>query len=122
MVCRVLTQHGCTIAPSTFYGAFRRAPSARAPRDEQLKAVTIPFHVENYGVYGRGRSGCSSAVRARRWSGGAADARAEPGRCTRRGTRVRTTVPNPAASVGSRPGAATVQPGHARTGSGWRRQ
>jgi putative transposase len=51
-ICRVLTQHGCTIAPSTSYDAARRAPSARAARDEQLKAEIRRVHDGNYGVYG----------------------------------------------------------------------
>jgi hypothetical protein len=28
-ICRVLTEHGCPIAPSTYYDAVRRGPSAR---------------------------------------------------------------------------------------------
>jgi len=51
-ICRVLTQHGCQIAPSTYYDAVRRGPSARAARDEQLKAEISRVHKENYGVYG----------------------------------------------------------------------
>jgi hypothetical protein len=31
-ICRVLTQHGCPIAPSTHYDAASRPPSARARR------------------------------------------------------------------------------------------
>jgi transposase InsO family protein len=51
-ICRLLTQQGCQIAPSTYYDAARRAPSARAVRDEQLKAVISRVHRDNYGVYG----------------------------------------------------------------------
>jgi putative transposase len=51
-ICRVLTQHGCPIAPSTYYDATRRAPSARAVRDEELKAAVSRVHAANYGVYG----------------------------------------------------------------------
>jgi putative transposase len=51
-ICRVLTEHGVPIAPSTYYDAVRRGPSARAIRDEQLKAAIIRVHAENYGVYG----------------------------------------------------------------------
>ena len=51
-ICRVLTQHGCTIASSTFYDAARRAPSARAARDERLKAAISRVHDGNFGVYG----------------------------------------------------------------------
>ena len=36
-ICRVLTEHGTPIAPSTFYDAHNR-PSSRAGRDEQLRA------------------------------------------------------------------------------------
>jgi putative transposase len=51
-ICRVLTEHGCAIAPSTYYDAVGRGPSARAVRDEQLKAAITRVHAENYGVYG----------------------------------------------------------------------
>lgn len=98
-ICRVLSQHGCAIAPSTYYDAARRAPSARAVRDERLKAEVARVHAANYGVYGArkvwlqlNREGIPVA------------------RCTverlmqelnlagaRRGKRVRTTVPGAAA-------------------------
>jgi len=35
-MCRVLTEHGVRIAPSTYYAALTRAPSARAVRDAEL--------------------------------------------------------------------------------------
>ena len=35
-ICRVLNGHGCQIAPSTYYAAKKRAPSARAVRDAGL--------------------------------------------------------------------------------------
>ena len=35
-ICRVLTEHGCKIAPSTFYAALCRAPSRRALSDAAL--------------------------------------------------------------------------------------
>ena len=99
-ICRVLTQHGCQIAPSTYYDAVRRAPSARARRDELLKAAISRVHRDNYGVYGArkvwlelNREGTPAA------------------RCTverlmrelglhgaRRSRKVRTTVPDPAAA------------------------
>ena len=40
------------IAPSTFYAARTRPPSARAVRDEELKPVIARVHKENYSVYG----------------------------------------------------------------------
>ena len=99
-ICRVLTEHGCPIAPSSYYDAVRRGPSARAVRDEQLKAAIARVHAENYGVYGArkvwlalNREGTAVA------------------RCTverlmrelglhgaRRGKRVRTTWPDAAAA------------------------
>ena len=51
-ICRVLSQHGWLIAPSTYYDAARRQPSARARRDEQLKEQITRVHQGNYGVYG----------------------------------------------------------------------
>ena len=50
-ICRVLTEHGTPIAPSTFYDA-RGRPSSRAVRDEQLKVEIARVHEANYGVYG----------------------------------------------------------------------
>jgi putative transposase len=46
-ICRTLQ-----IAPSTYYGAKRRPPSARALGDEQLKAAIGRVHRDNFGVYG----------------------------------------------------------------------
>jgi putative transposase len=99
-ICRVLTQHGCQIAPSTYYDAARRAPSARAVRDERLKAAISRIHKDNYGVYGArkvwlqlNREGMPVArctvERLMRELGLAG---------ARRGKRVRTTVPGEAAA------------------------
>jgi putative transposase len=46
-ICQLLP-----IAPSTYYHAKRRAPSARAVRDAQLKAEISRVHAEHFGVYG----------------------------------------------------------------------
>lgn len=51
-ICTTLTSADVPIAPSTFYAARARPPSARAARDEELKAVIARVHQENYGVYG----------------------------------------------------------------------
>jgi putative transposase len=40
------------IAPSTYYDARRRPPSARALRDAKLKPEILRVHAENFGVYG----------------------------------------------------------------------
>ena len=98
-ICRVLTEHGVPIAPSTYYDAAGRGPSARAVRDEQLKAHIARVHGENYGVYGArkvwlalNREGVAVArctvERLMRELGLAG---------ARRGKRVRTTRPDAAA-------------------------
>jgi putative transposase len=46
-ICRVLP-----IAPSTYYDATRRPASARALRDQELKAEIGRVHAEHFGVYG----------------------------------------------------------------------
>ncbi|WP_258557983.1 IS3 family transposase [Rhodococcus sp. AG1013] len=53
-ICRVLTAHGCKIAPSTYYDfcARRRLPCRRQIRDEELKVEIARVHRENYSVYG----------------------------------------------------------------------
>jgi putative transposase len=40
------------VAPSTYYGAKRRLPSARALRDEELKREIARVHEESSGLYG----------------------------------------------------------------------
>jgi putative transposase len=52
-VCRVLSKHGCKIAPNTYRVAKKRPASARALRDEQLKPQIARVHKESLdGVYG----------------------------------------------------------------------
>jgi putative transposase len=46
-ICQLLP-----IAPSTDHAAKRRLPSARALRDEELKAEITRVHAEHFGVYG----------------------------------------------------------------------
>ena len=46
-ICRVLQ-----FAPSTYWSAKRRPPSARSIRDEALKTEITRVHGENFGVYG----------------------------------------------------------------------
>jgi putative transposase len=66
-ICAVLTEHGCPIAPSTYYDAASRLPSQRAQRDEDLKVEIARVHAANYSVYGHGRCGSRSTGRASRW-------------------------------------------------------
>ena len=51
-ICRVLTEHGCKIAPNTYWVARRRPPSARARRDTELVAEIRRVYAENLFVYG----------------------------------------------------------------------
>lgn len=51
-MCRVLSQHGVRIAPSTYYAARHRGPSVTAVRDAELTERIQVLHAENYGVYG----------------------------------------------------------------------
>ena len=99
-VCRVLAEHGWQIAPSTYYDAASRTPSARAQRDEQLQEQIVRVHHENYGVYGARKVWLQLNREG-----------TEVARCTvarlmrdlglrgaRRGKKVRTTVADPAAA------------------------
>jgi putative transposase len=51
-ICEVLTEAGTKIAPSSYYAAKTRAPSARTLSDAATTAVIARVHAQNYGVYG----------------------------------------------------------------------
>jgi transposase InsO family protein len=51
-ICEVLTGSGVRIAPSTYYAARNRQPSARAVRDAELLEDIKTAHKANLGVYG----------------------------------------------------------------------
>jgi putative transposase len=51
-ICRVLTEHGCKIAPSTYYAAKGRPASPRAERHAMLMPILLSLWVVNYRVYG----------------------------------------------------------------------
>ncbi|MGW7201678.1 IS3 family transposase [Streptomyces chryseus] len=51
-ICDVLAETDAPIAPSTYYAAAGRPPSARSLRDEELNREIRHIHLENYGVYG----------------------------------------------------------------------
>lgn len=99
-ICRVLCEHGCTIAPSTYYAAKGRRPSVRAQRHATLLPMLMTLWVANYRVYGA-RKLWKAALRAGHAVGRDQVARlmAEQGiRGVRRGRRVFTTRPDPAAA------------------------
>ncbi|WP_329453276.1 IS3 family transposase (plasmid) [Streptomyces sp. NBC_01724] len=53
-ICRVLTEHSCKIAPSTYYAHRKRqaTPAARTVRDAELKTLIKEAYDANYRVYG----------------------------------------------------------------------
>jgi len=51
-ICRVLREHGWWIAPSGYWAAKARPPSARVVRDGALTAEIVRIHADNYSVYG----------------------------------------------------------------------
>jgi len=51
-ICEVLESAGTKIAPSTYYAAKNRPPSARAIRDAELVPEIRKVHKDNIGVYG----------------------------------------------------------------------
>ena len=51
-ICQVLREAGLQIAPSTYYAAKARPPSARAVRDAELIVDIRTAHKANLGVYG----------------------------------------------------------------------
>jgi putative transposase len=99
-ICRVLTEHGAKIAPSTYYAARCRRPCPRAVRDAELLARIREVHEANYGVYG------ARKVWRQLLRDGVPVARCTVERLMRqaglagvvRGTRKRTTCPDPSAA------------------------
>jgi len=51
-ICDALDGTDAEIAPSTYYAARDREPSARTRRDEELTEEIHRIHKDNYGVYG----------------------------------------------------------------------
>ncbi|MCD1144992.1 IS3 family transposase [Kocuria sp. LUK] len=51
-ICRGLQDAGVQIAPSTYYAAKTRPPSARSISDATTTEVIQKVHADNYGVYG----------------------------------------------------------------------
>ncbi len=105
-ICRVLTEHGCQVAPRTFYAWVSRAPSKRALSDLALTGVLAGFYEPD--EHGKRRPEClygSLKMWAHRHRQGIQVARCtverlmringwEGVRCT---AKVRTTVADPTA-------------------------
>jgi putative transposase len=99
-ICSTLNTAGCSIAPSTYYAARSRPVSVRRQRDQRLMPILLALWVANYRVYGA-RKLWLAARRAGHEIGRDQVARLmrELGiRGARRGRRVWTTKPDPAAA------------------------
>ena len=105
-ICAVLSEHGVKIAPSTYYSAKTRAPSARAVRDTGLgEEIWRVFHDRDLG---RGLAGARKAWHLLKRDASVAERFGPVARCTverlmrdmglqgmrRGGRKVRTTVPD----------------------------
>ena len=99
-ICTVLSEHGCPIAPSTYYEVKKRQPSKRELRDEELKPLITKTFTDNFSVYGPRKIWLALNRQG-----------IEVARCTverlmaelgmqgaRRGKRYRTTIADPAAA------------------------
>jgi putative transposase len=51
-ICSVLSKAGLQVAPSTYYAAKSRVPSARAERDAVMTPIVVRLWEDNYRVYG----------------------------------------------------------------------
>jgi putative transposase len=100
-ICRVLSEHGCTIAPRTYYAHRSRAASARTVRDASLLVQIRRVHqASRGGLYG------ARKVHAQLRREGIVVARCTVERLmrtaglqgVRRGKTVRTTIPDELAS------------------------
>ena len=64
----MLSEHGCPIAPNTYYTHKKRPPSARRLRDEYLKGEIARVWAENMeGVYGADKVWPSSTGKVSAW-------------------------------------------------------
>ena len=107
-ICRVLSQHGVSIAPRTYYAAKTRAPSVRSVRDAELIAAIRAVHAAR--AKGRGVAGYRKVWHLLRRDG-VLVARCTVARLMRqhglhgavRGRRFRTTIPDPALTAATRP-------------------
>ncbi len=57
-ICRVLTEHGCKIAPSTYYAFTTRAPAARSVCDEASLVQARRVCAACGNRYGADKVGC----------------------------------------------------------------
>jgi transposase InsO family protein len=102
-ICRVLTEHGCPIAPSTSCQAVSRRPSRRQLRDEQLVAVIAAERAGSRHVAGLGARKMWLRLRSQghdvaRCTAGRLMAQMGVTGLTRGARPQRTTRPDPAAA------------------------
>lgn len=99
----MLSEHGCPVAPSTFYDALNRRPSRRAVRDEQVIALIAAQRAANRFAAGLGARKMWLRLRSQghdvaRCTIKRLMARMGVAGATRRRRGVRTTIPDPAAA------------------------
>jgi putative transposase len=99
----VLTEHGCSIAPSTFYEVLSRRPSRRQLRDEQLVDLIAAERGANRFVAGLGARKMWLRLRGKGHDVARCTVERLMGQMgiagvTRQQRRVRTTIPDPAAA------------------------
>ncbi len=58
-MCRVLTEHGVTIAPRTFHAWVTRAPSKRSRWDATITEVLAGYYESPTSTAARSRSRCT---------------------------------------------------------------
>ena len=99
-ICRVLSEHGCPIPPSSYYAVKIRPACDRVIRDAELLTQIRRVHEDNYGVYG------ARKVWLQLRREGIQVARCTVERLMKtdglrgvvRGAKIRTTKPDPAAA------------------------
>lgn len=100
-ICRVLTEHDCKIAPSTYYAHHKRltAPSSRTVRDTELEILIQEAYDADYRVYGARKIwrhlNCQGQTVARCTAERLMHELGITGAV--RGKRVTTTIPDPSA-------------------------
>ncbi len=119
-ICTVLRDAGVQVAPSTYYAAKKRQPSAREQRDAVMIPVLVKIWEDNYRVYGA-RKLWKAAVRAGHDIGRDQTARLMGSagiQGARRGKRVRTTRPDLAGGTAPRSGRPRLHRGRAQPAVG----
>ena len=66
-ICAVLSEHGCTIAPSTYYARTKTLVTDAELQEAYLVNALVELHQANWGVYGSASCGMRPAALVCRW-------------------------------------------------------